>query len=280
MSNPTLQTDHSVEASLRYLVSAEERIANYACKPPPGVPRRSGTYENYTMAIQNGRTITDRLSLDRQGFQLVRYETRVKDFYNAEEVKSVYYLEVEQLLKDALGAEKVVVFDHNVRCAPRAKAGDRSVSGTSHTAHNDYTLRSGPQRARDLLEAEEAEERLQHRFMQINVWRPIRGPVQESPLAVCDAQSMEPKDFVETDLIFEYRTGEIYTVAHNANHRWIYFPNMQRNETLFLKGYDSMADGRARFTAHAGFDDPTSPPDALARESIEARTFVFFAPEE
>ena len=113
--------------------------------------------------------------------------------------------------------------------------------------------------------------------MQINVWRPVRGPVQESPLAVCDAQSMQPKDFVETDLLFEDRTGEIYTVAHNPQHRWIYFPNMQRNEAVFLKGYDSMEDGRARFTAHTGLDDPTSPADAPARESIEIRTFVFFA---
>jgi hypothetical protein len=54
---------------------------------------------------------------------------------------------------------------------------------------------------------------------------------------------------------------------------------MQKNEALFLKCYDSMTDGRARFTAHTAFDDPTSPSNALARESIEARTLVFFAPE-
>jgi hypothetical protein len=55
---------------------------------------------------------------------------------------------------------------------------------------------------------------------------------------------------------------------------------MQRNEALLLKGYDSLDDGRARFTAHTGFDNPSAPPDAAARESIETRTFVFFGPKE
>jgi hypothetical protein len=54
---------------------------------------------------------------------------------------------------------------------------------------------------------------------------------------------------------------------------------MQRNEVLFLKGFDSASDGRARFTAHTSFDDPTTPPEAPARESIETRTLVFFAPD-
>jgi hypothetical protein len=112
----------------------------------------------------------------------------------------------------------------------------------------------------------------------INVWRPIRGPVQESPLAVCDARSIAPKDFIPTDLVYRDRKGEIYSVAFNPSHRWFYFPQMQTNEALLLKCYDSVDDGRARFTTHSAFTDPTSPPDAPARESIEARTLAFFAP--
>jgi hypothetical protein len=116
--------------------------------------------------------------------------------------------------------------------------------------------------------------------MEINVWRPIRGPVQANPLAVCDARSMTQQDFVAMDLKYHERTGEVYAVAFNPNHRWFYFPQMQQNEVLLLKGYDSADDGRARFTAHSSFEDPTTPPDAPARESIEVRTLVFFAPDE
>jgi hypothetical protein len=81
------------------------------------------------------------------------------------------------------------------------------------------------------------------------------------------------------DLRYRDRTGEVYSVVFNPNHRWFYFPHMERNEVLFLKGYDSAEDGRARFTAHSAFEDPTAPSDAPARESIEARTLVFFAPD-
>ena len=72
------------------------------------------------------------------------------------------------------------------------------------------------------------------------------------------------------------RTGEVYSLAFSPNHRWLYFPHMQANEAMLLKCYDSETDGRARFTAHSAFTDPTSPPDAPARESIEVRTLAFF----
>jgi hypothetical protein len=131
---------------------------------------------------------------------------------------------------------------------------------------------------RDLL-PDEAAALLKHRFAIINVWRPIRGPVRESPLAVCDARSLQPDDFVAGDLIYPQRRGEIYAVTFRPTHHWYYFPHMQPDEALLLKCYDSAADGRARFTAHTAFDDPTSPPDAAPCESIETRGFVFFAPE-
>jgi hypothetical protein len=146
-------------------------------------------------------------------------------------------------------------------------------------AHNDYTIKSGPQRVRDLVGDVEAEELLKHRYAFINVWRPVRGPVEEFPLAVCDARSMVLKDFVATDLRYRDRTGEVYAVAYNPTHRWFYFPQMRTNEALLLKCFDS-DERRTQFTAHSAFEDPTSPPNAAPRESIEARTILFFAPEK
>ena len=119
---------------------------------------------------------------------------------------------------------------------------------------------------------------LKHRFAVINVWRPIRGPVQENPLAVCDAQTIAQDDLVCNDLIYRDRVGEVYVLAYNPQHRWFYFPRMEKHEVMLLKCYDSDAR-RARFTAHSAFDDPTSPSDAPARESIEVRTLAFFAPD-
>jgi hypothetical protein len=269
----------SVATVLNYLEDRSQKPYTYMYTPPAGEPERSGRYGKFPVSIYNGRPVQRQLTLDKQGFLLTRHETTVENFYNPKEVESVYYTELVELVKKVTGATKVVVFDHNVRCATMAERGENGARPPVKMAHNDYTLKSGPQRVRDLLPADEAEWLLRHRFMEINVWRPIRGPVQSSPLAVCDAQSMTLQDFVATDLRYRDRTGEVYSVAYNPNHRWFYFPSMESHEVLFLKGYDSADDGRARFTAHTSFEDPTTTPDAPARESIEARMLVFFAPE-
>jgi hypothetical protein len=140
--------------------------------------------------------------------------------------------------------------------------------------HNDYSAKSGPRRVWDHLPAEEAEQRLRSRFAEINVWRPIRGPVESTPLALCDARSIDAQDFVPVHLVYPDKVGESYYFTHNPNHRWFYFPRLEKNEVILLKCYDSKEDVRARFTAHTAFDDRTRPPDAPPRESIEvARWF-------
>lgn len=53
------------------------------------------------------------------------------------------------------------------------------------------------------------------------------------------------------------------------------FPEMTPDEALLLKCYDSATDGRTRFGPHTAFVDPTTPPDAAPRESIELRALVF-----
>ena len=259
---------------LNYLADKDQHPVTYNFKPPPGVPGQTGTYARFTVPIHSARVIMSELSLDRQGFAVTRQNTAVANFYDADEVRRVYYPEVERLVREFTGAVKVHVFDHNVRSRPMAERHENGAREPVKVAHNDYTLKSGPQRVRDLL-PNEAEALLKNRFAVINVWRPIRGPVQESPLAVCDAQSMVQEDFVKHVLKYPDRDGEVYSVAYNPNHRWYYVPDQQKEEVLLLKCYDS--DGRrARFTAHSAFEDPSSPPDAAPRESVEVRALVFF----
>ena len=267
--------DH-VDGVLNYLADRNDHPVTYTYQPPPGVAARSGNYAKYSVAIHNARAVLSDLSLDRQGFAVAHQETAVANFYDEKEVRAVYYPEVERLVKQFTGAVKVHVFDHNVRCRPMAKRRENGAQEPVKVAHNDYTLKSGPQRVRDLL-PNEAEALLKNRFAVINVWRPISGPVQESPLAVCDAQSMVQDDFVKHVLRYRDRDGEVYSVAYNPNHRWYYIPNQKKEEVLLLKCYDS-DEHRSRFTAHSAFEDPTSPHDASPRESIEVRTLVFFSP--
>jgi hypothetical protein len=127
---------------------------------------------------------------------------------------------------------------------------------------------------RDLLPGE-ADELLRGRVQVINVWRPIRGPLKDTPLAVCDASTVKPEQLVPSDLVYKDRVGETYGVTFDPRHRWFYAPDMQTDEALLLKCYDSSTDGRARFAPHTAFTDPTTPADAPPRESIEIRTLVF-----
>ena len=264
-----------IEGSLLYLAApVGEPDAPDLSEAQPEATGWPGRSRRYTVAIRNGRLIAKELTLDAQGFVLLRNQTAVVNFYDEQEVRAVYYPEVERLLKGARGAIKVVVFAHDVRSILKAGKGEKGVREPVAAVHNDYTIKSGPEHVRELLESDEAEERLKNRFVEINIWRPIRGPVQSTPLAVCDSRSIAQEDLVPTDL-----KHEVYMVRFSPKHRWFYFPDMETNEVLLIKGFDSMEDGRARFTAHAAFEDPTAPSFAPARESIEARALVFYGPE-
>jgi hypothetical protein len=140
--------------------------------------------------------------------------------------------------------------------------------------HVDQTLTSGPNRVREHLPAE-ADELLRGRVQVINLWRPIKGPLRDTPLAMADGTSVSEGDLVASDLIYPNRSGETYSVTYNPAHRWFYFPEMTVDEALLLKCYDSATDGRTRFGPHTAFVDPTTPPDAAPRESIELRALVF-----
>ncbi len=264
-----------VEAPVNYLADLSVKPVTYNPPAGTGVPRRVGNYRDFKVCVNDGRPIASELSLDRQAFKLVRHDTAVRDFYDEHEVTTAYYKEVEALVKRETGASKVVIFDHTVRTADRAV--ERGLRTPVRSVHNDYTEKSAPHRVRDLLPPAEAEARLQKRFAEYNVWRNIAAdPVEMTPLGLVDAQSLAPRDLAVCDLVYADRTGEIYQGVYNADHRWYYFPKMKRDEAVVIKCFDSMKDGRARFSLHSAFDDPTSPPNPKPRQSIEVRAFAFF----
>jgi hypothetical protein len=263
-----------IVAPVNFTQPMAEKPYSYNYDPPPGVPARNTREETHQVKILDGRAVNDRLSLDREGFVLRRHPGAAKDLYDEAEIARVYYPECERLIRQATGAKRVVAFDHIVRNAGLMAKGN-AIKQPAGRVHNDYTAWSAPQRVRDLM-GDEAEELLKHRYAEINVWRPIRGPLLRSPLALCDAQTLSEDNLVASDLRYPDRTGETYAVTYNPAQRWYYFPQMQADEAVLIRCFDSARRGPARFSAHGAFDDPQTPADAPPRESIEVRTLVFF----
>lgn len=276
LQNERIHALSFVTADLNYLGPTTGRPRTYTYEPPAGEAASNIVNEPHALPIHDARGIENLISLDREGFALVRHKSRVNDFYAEDQIRDLYYPEAEQLLKAVTGADRVFVFDHTVRkrvagAADRRNGGPRQPVGRVHV---DHTERSAPQRVKDLL-PDEAGELLKGRLQIINIWRPIRGPLKDSPLAVADARTVKADELVASDLVYPDRVGETYSVRFSPAHQWFYFRDMAADEALLLKCYDSKTDGRARFAPHSAFVDPTTPADAAPRESIELRTLVF-----
>jgi len=265
----------TIEATLNYLMDTGEPVFTQTAAPGDLDVRTGGRQDPRRVTIRNGSLYAAQFVLDRDGFCFVRHDTKVRDFFDEDEVRRVYYPEMEALVKTESGTGRVVVFDHTLRTADDELREKRRIREVVRRVHNDYTEWSGPQRVRDLL-PREADELLRRRFAIVQVWRPIRLPVESSPLAICDARSLLATDLVISERRYPDRIGQTYAIKCNPAHRWYWFPRMRRDEALVFKVYDSLKDGRARWTAHTAFDDPTSPPNARPRESIEIRTLAFF----
>lgn len=271
------ESSRSVDACLTYTVDTGVKPVTGTTGPDGRLRHRTGEFQEHVVTIRDARARREVLSLDREGFVLVDHDTRVRDFYDPQELTSVYYPEIERLVKEQTGAARVLIFDHTLRSADEVEQAEKNLREPVKVVHNDYTEWSGPQRVRDLLPADEARALLEHRVAVVQVWRPIRGTVLSSPLAICDARSVSPQDLIPAERHHKDRVGEIYQLAFNPGHRWYWFPEMRRNEALVFKCYDSEKDGRARFTAHASFEVPRTAADAPVRESIEVRTLAFWA---
>jgi hypothetical protein len=265
----------TIEATLNYLVRTGEKIVSYTGGPGSTAAQFTGTLDPHLMTMHDGRPRAGEFVLEKNGFRFVRHDTQVHDFFDEAELRRVYYPEMERLIAGETGALRVVVFDHTLRTADDAEREARKIREVVPRVHNDYTEWSGPQRVRDVL-PDEAEMLLARRFAIVQVWRPIRHPVETFPLAVCDAPTLAPEDLIISERRFPNRIGQTYSIAFNPAHRWYWFPRMRREEAIVFKVFDSEKDGRARWTAHTAFEDPASPPNARPRESIETRMFAFF----
>ncbi|KAJ9611552.1 hypothetical protein H2200_004736 [Cladophialophora chaetospira] len=265
---------HDVTAAVHYYKDPNDGSA-----PAPSYVGKPNTYlrpaDTRNVVIHDVAGDEDKYTLDSHGFQYVKHESKEKDFVDDKQIKTEYYLEVEQLLKDSLGASRVFIFDHTIR---RATSDVRDVAGQlrgpARRVHIDQSYNASVKRVHYHL-PKEAEELLKKRFQIINVWRPIKTILRD-PLTLADAHSVPESDLVAAKLIYPDREGETYAVKANPKHQWYFKYGQRPDEPLFIKCYDSVDDGRtARRIPHTAFVDPLYENDP-PRESIEVRTLVFY----
>jgi hypothetical protein len=250
------------KAGLKFLANVDEPLVYVPSKGGGDETEHVGNFTMQEVTILDGRHHKQVSSLDVEGFRLVRQTTEVEDFYDDAQIESTYHDEVRALLTEITGAARIEIFDDTRRSTSLERQKDKNIREAAAIVHNDYTARSGIKRLRDHF-ADDPE-------------RSIAGPVSNHALTLCDATTVRPDDLVSVERRAEERTGELQVALHHPGQRWYYFPEMQMDEALLIKTFDSETDGRARFTIHTSFEDPGAAADAAPRESIETRCLVFF----
>lgn len=268
--------------------------------------------------MKSARDVAVPMSLDRNGFSLVFDEESQRgiDFMNEKEIISTYYPQCERLLREVIvgstGKDVLVkAFDHNIRSQnmfeeEKKIEGGNIVQTPVSFVHGDYTKTSAPRRLEKLGEAPKindalravlGEKPLLHateidrasndggRYLFVNVWRSIdrENPVSDCPLACCDAVTNTLESLLTFEIHYADRIGENYFARYRENHEWYYYPEMNVNETLLIKQWDShgsIAQGKcvddemSTFSLHSAFLDPSASSDAPSRQSIEVRLVV------
>ncbi|KAI0360623.1 hypothetical protein OH77DRAFT_703577 [Trametes cingulata] len=278
----TVSTADTVTATLHYFTPPEDGSAPYIyINADTKTGRRQRNWETapHDVEIENIRGKEDSVSLDTTGFQYFRRAAQHKTFENDEVIEKEYYPESIELVKELTGASRAVVFDHTIR---RRRPGEIDDTPQKRQPVPQVHIDQTPQSARDRvyrhLPADDVPKLLAGRFQIINLWRPISHPAYDWPLALCDWRTVDPTtDLVPTALKYPDRDGQTFSVKYNPNHKFKYLRGMEPEECVLIKCYDSQNDGKtATFTPHTAFEDPTTPPDAPLRESIELRLLVFY----
>ena len=263
-----------VQAEIDFLLPGLELPFTYSREVPPGAEAETARFATHAVQIQDLRDAGP-LRLDEHGAMLGHWPTRVRRFYDESHVRARYYPESAEFIKAALGADRVVVFDHNVRrgAALQVQATRRDLGRPVHHAHTDFTPRSALRRLHHELGASAGEG--VSRFLQVNLWRPIRAPLRDAPLAICDGSSVRPQNLEIVELRYPDRTGEIYYLTYDPGQRWYFASDMTVEEAWLFKNFDSAPPGPGSVAPHSAFTD-TRHSYVPPRESIEVRALAIF----
>ena len=264
-----------VRTTLNYVDTSGGEPTIYYVEPPAGVPVSTVRSDPHEVDITDYREAGRSFDIATDGFGFVKLPQNFTDFADDGLVRAIHYPQMVEATERLLGRKVVAVLDHAMRL-PAASAGQQRKSGTLrhpfHSTHCDYTPRSAADQVRRAM-GDAADEWLDRPYAFINFWRPIRGPLRDDPLAICAPQSVHADDLIRIHHVYDYADNEVYGVAHNPSHRWYYMADMQPDDAICFKLYDS-ADERQRYVPHSAFSLPDPAEPVVPRASFEIRLMV------
>jgi hypothetical protein len=239
------------------------------------------TRDRRTVRIEDARSRPQLPSLAQEGFTVLPHRSEVSDFHDPEQLARTYEPEMERLITEVSGADKVVICGPVVLRLRKGTEPDSSSLNILRPAHFVHIDMSDSIVAgfTDLWRPRN-DTRTVRRFAYYNIWRVLSPPPQDVPLALCDARTVSPSDLVDSDSIMDFpgkpeSSIVVGVVRYNERHRWSYFSNLSREEVLVFKNNDS-DPSQPRQVPHSAFRDASCPPGAAARTSIEARVVAFW----
>ncbi|CCC14294.1 hypothetical protein SMACR_12810 [Sordaria macrospora] len=252
--------------------------------PEDGTPRQNIETDMVPVTINDARSL--RPTIEQHGFALTSIPTAMTydDFFNQDKIDRVYAAELQSHLKTFFNVPHVRVIDYAVRRRhpefPVSTGRQYEHQQPAALVHLDFSHEEAVNMLETLYGCN-ASQVLKHRWQIINVWRPLKGPLYDWPLAVCDAQTFtRSRDSQSADAVYPESVYENVLVHHHPSQQWYYFPGLLETETMLFKCTDSDTTASGP-SPHAAFPLPrTAGTSNSPRESIESRAFILWAPLE
>jgi len=276
----------NVENTSMYFLRRDElwqHIKPYELKfdPPDAFPKTNATPDKCDgIRVEDIRGREADFTIKENGFTVMRLDASVtlQDFQtlSGDDLAERYFKPLSDALKRLMGAERVQIFDFQVRKShpefPISTGEPYDFQQPSTILHIDTT----PQFTSSLVEKlnPNSPELLRKRHQYVNVWKPLKGPVRSWPLAVCDTSSVNTvNDLQARDIVYPEGPVESFWVHPSSGYKFYYLSEQQTNETMVIlqsdsKGYTGVP--------HTAFPNPWAVEDKLGRESVEVRALVFY----
>ncbi|KAL8838631.1 MAG: hypothetical protein Q9170_002077 [Blastenia crenularia] len=196
--------------------------------------------------IRDLRPTLSGLSFDRDGVVVKSLETELQyeDFGDPQKVQKVYLEEVRVLLQETLGSHNVAVVEYLVRRRhqqfPATTDTEFDFAQPVATAHIDFSPDCLKEILQDRYGDERAAKLMQLRYKMVNIWKPLFGPLQDWPLALCHPASLDIEEDLElTDNVYPLNVDESVQIHYNENQDWCYLSKQSIDEVLIFRGGDS-----------------------------------------